>query len=199
VPLIVDRATGKKFGKSEGNAVWLSAEKTTPFAFYQFWLNTNDESVGDFLKLFTFLSLDQIEAIIEEWQKNPGERRAQRALAHSVTSFVHGETVALQVANASEALFGNGTLQGLNGDEIALVRENAPLFGVAPSTSVADALVRSGLATSKREARTFIESGAVSVDGEKVTATDTHLSDTIGVLHLLKRGKKNVSVIEVEA
>ncbi|MBY0538731.1 tyrosine--tRNA ligase, partial [Patescibacteria group bacterium] len=117
VPLIVDKATGKKFGKSEGNAVWLDAEKTTPFNFYQFWLNVSDENVIDYLKVFTFLSLDTIAALEREVSENPGARKAQKELAFAVTSFVHSTEVATSVANVALIIFGGGTITALSQNE----------------------------------------------------------------------------------
>ncbi len=195
VPLIVDKATGKKFGKSEGNAVWLDAEKTSPFAFYQFWRNVADENVEDYLKLFTFISLDEIENIVRQWQQDPGARYAQKRLAEAVTTFVHGEQMTSAVVRASEALFGKGKVAGLTNDELAMVQESAPSAQVAAGDMVVDVLVASGLASSKREARTFIESGAVEIESEKVTDPEQAIS-AAGVF-LLKRGKKQVCVVEV--
>jgi tyrosyl-tRNA synthetase len=197
VPLIVDKVTGKKFGKSEGNAVWLSSEKTSPYAFYQFWFNTSDENVVDYLKLFTLIPLSEIEVIAEEAGQNPGGRLAQRRLAEAVTSLVHGESVCAQVAKVSECLFGEGKLTDLAEDEKAIVLANAPVVTVPAGETLVDVLVSSGLATSKREARTFIESGAVSLDGQKITEVDFVIGADIPLFQL-KRGKKNVSLIQVK-
>ena len=199
VPLVIDKATGKKFGKSEGNAVWLDAEKTSPFAFYQFWLNTSDDSVADYLKLFTFLPLAEIAESEKEVSANPGSRSAQKRLANEVTSFVHGKDTALAVARVSESHFGEITLSERTDNEKEILKENAPYHKLADGVSVVDALLASELASSKREARTFIESGAVQVNEEKMGDVDAILSKTDnGNLLLLKRGKKNVSLIELE-
>jgi tyrosyl-tRNA synthetase len=197
VPLIVDKITGKKFGKSEGNAVWLSAEKTSPFAFYQFWFNTSDENVVDYLKLFTLIPLSEIEMIAEEVVRNPGARVAQRKLAEAVTSLVHGELVCGQVAKVSECLFGEGRLDDLTEEEKTIVLANAPVVTVSAGEALVDVLVTSGLATSKREARTFIESGAVTLDGKKITTVDFVVEADVPLFQL-KRGKKNVSLIQVK-
>lgn len=198
VPLVIDKATGKKFGKSEGNAIWLDANKTTPFAFYQFWLNASDESVEDYLKLFTFITLEDITTVVNEWQKNPGERHAQRTLAYAVTELVHGKEVATAVQNAAEVMFGGRMIASLDESELSILRASAPFVQVAPGSLLVDVLVESELASSKREARTFIESGAVSIDNEKVMDVEAVCSIDLGKVMLLKRGKKNISIIEVK-
>ncbi len=199
IPLVTDKATGKKFGKSEGNAIWLNAEKTSPYEFYQFWLNTSDENVIDYLKLFTFLLLEEIEEIEKEFTNNPGSRNAQKILAREVTSFVHTKEVAKMVERVSQSFFGNVPLSDLSEEEIVILKENAPFVSIANKTPLVDALVSTKLATSKREARTFIESAAVQINGEKIKEVDTILEkDTLGELFLLKRGKKNVCLVEIQ-
>ncbi len=196
VPLVVDRATGKKFGKSEGNAVWLDPEKTSPYQFYQFWLNSNDESVGSFLRLFTFVSLQEIKELEIKHQENPGERMAQRRLAHEVTAFVHGEEVTTKVERASAALFGEVDLAELLEDEKQILIENAPTIEVSGDEQLIDILVKAQLATSKREARTFIESGAIQINSDKISDTETVINkNNYSNPTLLKRGKKNVVVV----
>lgn len=195
VPLVIDKATGKKFGKSEGNAVWLNSDKTSPYAFYQFWLNTSDESVIEYLKLFTFLPLEEISQIEREFSADPGSRSAQKRLAFEVTTFVHGEEIAQTVFRVSESLFGTIPLSTLSDDERDMLVHNAPVAHLAAGTPLVDALVQSALATSKREARTFIESGAVQVNGTKVADIEYVLKpDQDGQLMTLKRGKKNMSL-----
>lgn len=196
VPLIVDKATGKKFGKSEGNAVWLDATKTSPYKFYQFWLNVSDESVVDYLKLFTLLSLEEVIEIEKEFGADPGKRGAQKRLAFEVTKFVHGIESATSVEKVSRALFGDVPFSELSEEEIMMVKDSAPSFSVASATFLTDVLVESGLASSKREARTFIESGAVQVNGEKVTDLEKAVSiETDGKDVLVKRGKKQYAVV----
>ncbi len=195
-PLIVDKATGKKFGKSEGNAVWLDPEKTSPYAFYQFWFNASDESVIDYLKLFTFLSLEDIAEIEREFVANPGSRSAQKRLAYEVTAFVHGTEEAEAVQHVSDSLFGDITLSELSPNELVVLKENAPITTVAPDTALLDVLVETGLASSKREARTFVEGGAISINGEKIDDVNTTLTaTTYGEVLLIKRGKKQLSLV----
>ncbi len=195
VPLIVDKATGKKFGKSEGNAVWLDASKTSPFTFYQFWLNQSDAGVIDYLKLFTFLSLERIAELAAELAQNPGGRQAQKELAHAVTTFVHGSEAADSVAHVAATLFGGGDVQTLSASEKDIVLANAPVFELVAEQGIVDVLVATGLATSNREARTFIETGAITLGFDKVDDVATMVAVTAGDLITLRRGKKNFVVL----
>lgn len=192
LPLIVDKATGKKFGKSEGNAVWLDPEKTSPFEFYQFWLNASDESVGDYLKLFTLLSDEEIEETLNEQELHPGTRVAQRALAYTVTALVHGDDAASKARGISEVLFGTGELSAIDVEEL---KKTAPTCTVSLESAIVDALVQSSLASSKREARQFLDDGAVTLNNKKVTDRKLDESDFNEGVALLKRGKRNVTVL----
>lgn len=194
-PLIVDKVTGKKFGKSEGNAVWLDAEKTSPFNFYQFWLNVSDENVVGYLKVFTFLSLDRIAELENEVITNPAARIAQKELAGAVTTFVHGTEVAQAVQNVAQIIFGGGSIDSLSQSEREILLQNAPTHCLDTEATLVDVLVASGLASSNREARTFIETGAITLQEEKITALDAHVSLSSGELALLRRGKKNFVVL----
>jgi len=200
IPLIIDKKTGKKFGKSEGNAVWLDAEKTSPFTFYQFWFNVSDENVIDYLKIFTFLPLTAVDDLAAEFDKNPGARVAQKALAMEITTIVHGKEKAELAANVSDIIFGSRSLGAMTELEKRVLLENAPTTEVAPGDTVVDTLVVAGLASSKREARTFIESGAISVNTTKITDTEATLMEghfVFGVT-ILRRGKKQVQVLKVK-
>jgi tyrosyl-tRNA synthetase len=195
VPLIVDKATGKKFGKSEGNAVWLDADKTTPFAFYQFWLNVSDENVMDYLKVFTFLSLEDIAVLQHEVVQNPGARKAQKELAFAVTSFVHGTEVAIAVRNVTSIIFGGDPIDSLTETEREILLQNAPTYTLDKEMTLVEVLVASELASSNREARTFIETGAITLREEKITTLDTVVNVAVGEIALLRRGKKNFVVL----
>jgi tyrosyl-tRNA synthetase len=198
VPLVIDKVTGKKFGKSEGNAVWLDAQKTSPYSFYQFWLNVSDESVVDYLKLFTLLSLSEISVLEKDLESNPGARVAQKALAEQVTALVHTKEVVEKITRVTECLFGDIKINDLSGEEISMLKENAPLTKIESGLTLVDSLVMSNLSTSKREARTFIESGAVMVNGVKVIDLDYRVNKNVdGEIVHLKRGKKNVVLLEV--
>lgn len=197
IPLITDKTTGKKFGKSEGNAVWVDAKKTTPYQFYQFWLNTTDENVIDYLKLFTFVSLDDIATIERDMLSNPSARAAQRILAREVTTMVHGVDLADTAERVSAVLFGEEDLAELRESERTMLVENAPSLHITGSEGVVDVLVDAQLATSKREARMFIESGAVSINDKKIEQTDAKINTDLFIqnLALLRRGKKQISVL----
>jgi len=197
IPIITDKASGKKFGKSEGNAVWLDAEKTSPYAFYQFWFNASDESVKDYLKLFTLLSDAEIEAVMELHKRDHKERHAQKTLAREVTTLVHGADVSETVEKVSSVLFDDAGLGGLDEGALAMLKSVAPTHVVAAGNLIVDVLVESKLASSKREARLFLKDKAVSLNGEIVTDEKQKLSPEYFHTNvaLLKRGKKNVCVL----
>jgi tyrosyl-tRNA synthetase len=200
IPLIIDKKTGKKFGKSEGNAVWLDPEKTSPYAFYQFWFNVTDENVIDYLKIFTTLSLDAIADLEREFSHNPGARVAQKALATEITTLVHGRDNMQMSANVSDIIFGSRSLGAMTDLEKRMLLEHAPTTEVKIGESVVDVLVAAGLSSSKREARTFIESGAISINTTKVTDTDAVLAENNFVfgVTILRRGKKHAQVLKVK-
>jgi tyrosyl-tRNA synthetase len=199
IPLIVDKTTGKKFGKSEGNAVWLDAEKTSPYTFYQFWLNVTDDNVIDYLKIFTLLTLEEISDIEKAHNAVPEERRAQKILAEKVTTIVHGEEVTAAVVAVSGILFGEGDVAALDTQGRKVLLENAPTHKASEGSLIVDVLVEGGLASSKREAREFIEKGAISLGGQKISSLEAVLSPEYfnNGIALLKRGKKSYVVLEM--
>lgn len=199
IPLITDKSTGKKFGKSEGNAVWLDAQKTTPYTFYQFWLNVADENVIDYLKIFTLSSLKEIDELDMSHTESPQDRAAQKTLAKNVTELVHGADVTASVSKVSRFLFGEGEISELSETEKQVLLENAPTAKVISGVSLVDVLVDSGLATSKREARTFIESGAINLADQKITDVEALVEANFfqNGIALLKRGKKQYVVLEM--
>lgn len=165
-PLVINKATGKKFGKTEDGAVWLDEGKTSVFAFYQFWLNADDEGVADYAKIFTMLSKDQIEGMAQQVRENPSARAAQKTLAREVTAIVHGEDRASSAERVTSVLFGDGLVADLSDDDLALLAAEIPV--VEQGVSVVDALVNQGAATSNGDARRLIEGGAVTVNGLKL-------------------------------
>jgi len=197
-PLLVDAKTGRKFGKSEGGAVWLDAEKTSPFQFYQFWFNVGDDEVEGFLKRMTLISLSDITTIMDEHHKAPFARGAQRALARATTELVHGVDAANSVEHVSNAVFGNVDLAQLTGEGRALLEREVQTHAVAIGETLDDVLARSGLASSKREARQFLEQGAVTINGGKITDPSRNIMhedfQNAGIA-LLKRGKQQVRVL----
>ncbi|WP_110590381.1 tyrosine--tRNA ligase [Microbacterium suaedae] len=189
-PLITN-SDGTKFGKSEGNAIWLDAAMCSPYAFYQFWLNTDDRDVVDRLKVFTFLTRDEIAEYERLIADEPFRRAAQKRLALEVTSLVHGLEATSQVIAASEALFGRGELSALDADTLASALGELPNATLARGTSVIDALVATELVTSASEARRAIKQGGVSIDGVKVASDDAVVEGSLpGGVSVLRRGKK---------
>lgn len=191
IPLITD-ASGRKFGKSEGNAVWLDPKKTTPYQFYQFWLNVEDVKVENYLNIYTLLSLSEIAEVVKEHEANPGFRVGQKRLADEMTRFVHGEDGVKAATLVTNVLFGADKLGDLADSDKAMFLENAPKYQVQEGEKLVDVLVASALASSKREAREFLEGGAVTLDGEKVTDVESEVN---GGEVILKRGKKNAVVL----
>lgn len=187
-PLIIDPVTGRKFGKSEGNAIWLSPKKTSIFDFYQFWLNQADSAVEYLLKVYTTYDKDEVEKILTEQAAHPEQRAAQKALAFGATEVVHGHENAEAVASLTERLF-NEDLSALSGEEIAKFGEY--LACAERGAKLFDALVATGLAASKTEARKLAAAGAITVNGQKVN-DDTEVSQ----IALLKRGKNKFAVIK---
>lgn len=198
VPLITD-STGKKFGKSEGNAVWLDADKTSPYEMYQFWLNVMDDDAVRFLKIFTFLSLDEIAKIEEEFDAARHERLAQKILAKEVVTLVHGEEAYNQALNITEQLFA-GNIKNLSAKELKQGLSNVPNYAVQAedNLNIVELLVTSGIVNSKRQAREDVQNGAIYVNGERVQDLDYTLSDSDkidGELTVIRRGKKKYSVL----
>ncbi|WP_122261654.1 tyrosine--tRNA ligase [Ornithinimicrobium cerasi] len=194
-PLLTDEH-GNKFGKSEGNAVWLSSDMTSPYAFYQYWINIADSQVGRLLRVFTDRTAEEIEALERATAETPHLRAAQRVLAADVTTLVHGPTATEQVEHASRVLFGKGDPAAL--DAGTLRDATAELAGgtVDPGSTVVDALVATGLADSRGAARRLIGEGGVSVNNVKVTDVE-HVLGAGDFLHdevaLVRRGRKHLA------
>lgn len=194
---LVTRSDGKKFSKSEGNAIWLTADRTSPWTFYQYWLNVADADAGRFLRIYTLLGREEIEALEKQQQAAPQQRDAQRALARDLTARLHGESELRRVQLASEAVFGSGDVRALDAATLAevvsdLPRSEEPRHALEGGLALVELLPRTTLAASKREARELLKSGAVWVNGrraaedERVAAGDLLHGKTL----LLRRGKK---------
>lgn len=187
-PLLINKSTGRKFGKSEGGAVWLDENKTSVYKFYQFWLNVDDESAIEYMKIFTMLDRDTIEAIAENHAVNPGARSAQKVLAREVTDIVHGSARRESVERVNEVLFGGGDFKKLSDDDLGALAEEIPC--VDAGIDVIEALVESGAVGSNGEAKRLLKSGAISLNGEKL-AENKVVNDT----SLLKKGKNTFVLI----
>lgn len=187
-PLVINKATGKKFGKSEGGAIWLDAAKTSVYRFYQFWLNVDDEGVIDYAKIYTLLSKEELEALAERHAVNPGAREAQKTLAREVTILVHGKERTESVMRVTDVLFGRAAFSDLTPEDLDALSQEIPT--VAAGKTIIEALVESGVAASNGEARRLIAGGAVSVNDDKVS-DDFELH----TLCLIKKGKNSFVLV----
>lgn len=187
-PLVINKATGKKFGKSEDGAIWLDPKKTSVYKFYQFWLNVDDEGVIDYAKIYTLLSKEELEALGERHAANPGAREAQRVLAREVTTLVHGKERAESVMRVTDVLFGNASFSELQADDLDALSLEIPT--VAKGKTVIETLVESGIAVSNGEARRLIAGGGISVDDQKITE-----DVTLAMASLLKKGKNSFVLV----
>jgi tyrosyl-tRNA synthetase len=196
-PLIAN-SDGKKFGKSEGNAVWLDSELTSPYAFYQFWLNVEDADVIDRLKVFTFLSKAEIEALAEQVKSAPHLREAQRALALEVTSLVHSAEAAAGVIQASKALFGQAELTDLSAADLLSALSELPSVKATKGASIVQLLVDTGLEASVSAGRRAIKEGGVYLNNEKVSDEAAVFEQVLaGNVAVLRRGKKTLAAIYI--
>lgn len=183
-PLVVNKTTGVKFGKTEDGAIWLDPNQTSVYKFYQFWLNVDDEGAIDYAKVYTLLSREEIEALAEKQQANPGARDVQKALAYEVTKLVHGQERTDSVKRVTDVLFGGGEFATLSESDLDALAAEIPVSSVGKT--VVDALVESGVALGNGDARRLIEGGAVSINGQKITE-DSQITEK----SLVKKGKNN--------
>jgi tyrosyl-tRNA synthetase len=199
IPLML-KADGTKFGKSAGGAVWLDPKQTTPYEFYQFWANTDDRDVVKYLKYFTFLSQEEIEALADKVATEPHKREAQKALAEEMTRFVHSEELLEQAKRISAALF-SGDISSLTADEIEEGFKEMPTFTAGKeSKNIVDWLVDLGIEPSKRQAREDITKGAISINGERVNELETEITAEQaigGKFIIVRKGKKNYSLVKL--
>lgn len=188
LPLIMNKATGRKFGKSEGGTVWLDPNLTSVYKFYQFWLNVDDEGVIDYMKVFTTLSKEEIEAIAENHAINPGARSAQKRLAYEVTLLVHGRERTESVMRVTEVLFGGAPVATLSEEDLDALAVEIPAADLG--SSLVDVLVSTEVAKSSSDARRLIAAGSVSVNGEKIEE-----DAEIGSVSLVKKGKNSFILV----
>ena len=190
MPLILD-ASGKKFGKSEGNALWLDKNKTSSYELYQYLINTEDSKVEEYLKVFTFLSKNEIEKVIKEHNKEPEKRIAQKELAKQIITDLHGSDEFDKALRISESLF-SGDIMNLSVDEIMDGLKDVPTFNV-DNSSLIDTLVNNKITSSRREAREFLNAGSITINGEKVSDENMIIDSSKaldGKLVIIRRGKK---------
>lgn len=189
MPLVVNKATGRKFGKSEDGAIWLDPTKTSVYKFYQFWLNLDDEGVIDYMKIYTMLSKDEIDDIEALHKTNPSARVAQKTLAKEVTILVHGQERYQSVQRVTNVLFGGRDFNTLEADDIEVLAGEIPTVDL--NQTMIEILTESGVASSNGEARRLMSSGAISINGEKIT-DDCLISETC----LVKKGKNSFILVK---
>jgi tyrosyl-tRNA synthetase len=199
IPLVT-KADGTKFGKTESGAIWLDSEKTSPYEFYQFWINTADADVIKYLKFFTFLSREEIEGLEKAVQDEPHLRKAQKALAEEMTRMIHGDEALEQAIKITAALF-SGEIKNLSASEIKQGFKDVPSYehSEGGELGIVDLLVAAKISPSKRQAREDVTNGAVSVNGERITELDYTLSDKDkieGQFTVIRRGKKKYFLIK---
>lgn len=187
-PLVVNKATGVKFGKSEDGAVWLDPKKTSPYKFYQFWLNTDDETAEDLVKIYTLLDQTTVESLIRDHHENPGARALQKTLAREVTELVHGRERRESVERVTGVLFGGENFGTLTDNDLEALAAEIPVATIG--NTVTDILTNTSFAKSKSEAHRLIESGAVSLGGQKITE-DQEITE----ITLLKKGKNSFILV----
>ncbi|WP_054941991.1 tyrosine--tRNA ligase [Paenibacillus ihuae] len=199
IPLML-KADGTKFGKTAGGAVWLDPKKTTPYEFYQFWANTDDRDVVKYLKYFTFLSKEEIEALAAKVEAEPHKREAQKALAEEMTRFVHGEELLEQAKRITAALF-SGDIRSLTADEIEEGFKEMPTYTASKEAkNIVDWLVDLGIEPSKRQAREDITKGAIYINGERVNELEVEITADHaigGKFIIVRKGKKNYSLVKL--
>jgi tyrosyl-tRNA synthetase len=199
MPLVVDKATGRKFGKTEAGAVWLDAKKTSPTQFYQFWINVGDEDVESYLKIFTLMSKEQIEQVMGKHKSEPAQRQAQKTLAEEVTQLVHDEA-SESASDVTKYLTSQVSITEASESELEAIRQEIPSAKAESGGSVTQTLIKSGLAPSNTEARRLLLNGAIYVNGKPISRDKFESSDFHNGRLLLRRGKayKDSALIELE-
>ena len=191
MPLILD-ATGKKFGKSEGNALWLDETKTTSYELYQYLINSDDEKVEEYLKVFTFLTPEEIMEIMDKHKKEPHLRIAQKTLAYEIIKDLHGKESAEQAIKISESLF-SGDIKSFTSKDIEVAFKGLTPFEIKEDTNIVDLLVNGGICSSKREAREFVNNSSITINGDKITDLEFVVTKDICIdkkYVIIRRGKK---------
>ena len=199
MPLILD-STGKKFGKSEGNALWLDKNKTSSYELYQYLINSSDEKVEEYLKVFTFLSKEEIEDVMKKHMEKPEERLAQKTLAKEFITDLHGEEEYLKALKITEALF-SGNIASLNEDELKDAMNGVETHTINEEMNIVDMLVNTNILSSKREAREFVNNGSISINGERITDLELLVNKEKALYNkyiVVRRGKKKYYLVIFE-
>lgn len=195
-PLVYNKATGKKFGKSEEGAIWLDPEMTSPFKFYQFWLNLDDVGIEDYLKIYTELDQAEFNEVMNKFEEDKSKRFAQKTLAYEATKIIHGQQVAENVKKVSEVLFGNNNYSDLTKTDFEILKNELTVINGIENNDLVDLLVQGKLASSKGEARRFLLSNAIYVNGQQIPLEKQTLEDSDVISgHVVLRRGKNASVI----
>jgi tyrosyl-tRNA synthetase len=202
VPLLT-KADGTKFGKTAGGSVWLDPEMTSPYAFFQYWLNSDDKDVINFLKVFSFKSRQEIEEIEKEHNENPGARNAHRALARELTALIHGHETSARVEEAAKALFGQGDLNTLDEKTLASALSELPRVQISSKEEIptwVDLLAAAGVVDSKSAARRIVKEGGAYLNNEKISGEDFRLEKShflCGKYAVLRKGKRDLAAVEL--
>ena len=198
-PLIINKTTGKKFGKTEDGAVWLDDNKTSVYKFYQFWINLDDDGVEEYLKIYTLLDKLSIEELLKTHMESPDKRLAQKTLAYEVTKIVHGEKRATSIKNLAETLFGGQDYLMLTETDFSELESELTTISVKPDAEIVQILVDTKLAKSKGEARTFLQSNAICINGSRIPLDKNNLQsdDFIDGYLVLRRGKNSNALVHL--
>lgn len=199
-PLVINKTTGIKFGKTEGGAVWLDPAMTSPYKFYQFWLNSDDDGVEDYLKIYSELDESQINDIMSQFENNRSERIAQKTLAYEITSLVHGKDTAQSLKRLSDVLFGNSDYSQLSREDFEQIKQDLKVVSIGDvgSSNLVDLLIATSLAQSKSEARRYIEAKAIYINGIQIDSEKTTIEES-DMLHdnvIIRRGKNAQAIVE---
>ena len=198
MPLILD-STGKKFGKSEGNALWLNKEKTSSYQLYQYLINSTDDKVLEYLKVFTFLSKEEIEEVMNKHLEKPEDRLAQKTLAKEIITDLHGKEEYEKAVRISEALF-SGNIKELSEEELIDAMSGVDNYSIKEEKNIVDLLVDTGILSSKREAREFISNGSISVNGDRINDLELLVNKSNALYNkyiVIRRGKKKYYLVTI--
>ncbi len=198
MPLVINKTTGKKFGKSEAGAVWLDPKRTSPTQFYQFWINCDDEGIEDYLKIYTVLGRAETEDLVAKSRENPKERLVQTRLAQEITRLVHGDAELVVAEAVTQVLTGRTPVTELDETALRAMRNEVPAIHAAPGAEITELLVQANLAASKSEARRLLEGNAVSINGQKTQKENIDAGDFQNGRFLLRKGKafKDSALVE---